>query len=1201
MIRNFFAWATRLFICLAASCPTGAALAATVEWSALPNRERISISLAKDEGSIGDVSRNGATSLRLNLKDAKNAQGVLEDLALISPARAQYFSHSAPSGGALNIAVKNQAFGYIVNRNSPVSVDIDIFHDPTGAQWQDISQTTTNPPAQAPGAATPPAAENKTVSSQPERPVQPERTNPQTALPETPKPETPKPEKPKSEAPKAENAPDSMPAKESAGSGPGQTVSQTPLLSVSGSAPRQTPAAPPARGTGPGQAARETGGGPIVINNSPAPAQNGSGDRSNGGKNSNSQAATKPQPTPEPPVPPRTSAPETAVKPAQPPIPPEIPGPAAQLPVMTPPAPSADGPETSKKTSPAPGETAVPAAAPAAQAQPVQSSDVPPPAKPQIVKPLLETVRPDGSLVRFKATDRPLPDSPAVSPGGTLERGAKTPAAPAQPSGKTVEASPAPDGAQQNGTQNASSTLVQAGQKIPLKPGGQENVSGSAAQVPAGQLSQNAPASSGGHSSVQAAGTGGGHAASPMPEAKPDAKQEVIYIDAQGNPVPPPPDPAEVLKNVETQIGEGKFSDALTSLEELLRNPLLEDKKQREQALHRRADMIFALHKADPVENFAAIENSTMAAINYNLDSPRNAAAYLRLGYIYLAAGNRSMSDAYFNLLRKKFPDDAEVPLSYFYVADYLMRRGDYQAAADQFSHIVDAYPDSQYTRDAAIGLGRAYHALGYADQALSMVNFIEGRWPDYYLEYPPVLAMTGDVLSRAGEKERAALSYWTYYNLMPNAPDADIVLTRIGDIYYSMKQKEAAQEVYAEVLQRFPDTDAGLVAKMRLAEDGIYDSPRPAEIFPVFDRSIALRPTEVYEEIIKKHPNSQLVPIARLKLAMWHLWEKKYADALEQCSILAQTPNLDPVLAARAREVAMQAFSVMTSERVADQVYAPVRDLWERYPILSEQANELDPASRVGLATSMVMNKNPDGALLILEPLFLSKQPQYSEMALSLALSIFLEHEQWQKIEETAARIELWELTPELQTQLDYALALAYENMDKRAQASVIWKKLHSNSMLTKQQQAYIFYFLSRSSRDLQDFETAYNVGCDSLTLLLELAEEKPEKADNDKIQNLLNMLMDLANIAGKSLEALDYANMLQKYVQPGSEEYLSLQYNRAKIYRNRGDMENWRAIMAELSGKYPATMYGRMAASALREYDLRKNAAGFSSTGEI
>jgi outer membrane protein assembly factor BamD (BamD/ComL family) len=113
------------------------------------------------------------------------------------------------------------------------------------------------------------------------------------------------------------------------------------------------------------------------------------------------------------------------------------------------------------------------------------------------------------------------------------------------------------------------------------------------------------------------------------------------------------------------------------------------------------------------------------------------------------------------------------VPLSYYYWGDYYFKKGDYQNAADQFQYLVQVYPDSKFVREASVSLAHSLRKLGYDKQAAQIVDFIEKRWPRFYVEYPPILRLSGDVAFATQDWKKAKDDYWLYYNLAPTGEDA--------------------------------------------------------------------------------------------------------------------------------------------------------------------------------------------------------------------------------------------------------------------------------------------------------------------------------------------------------------------------------------------------------------------------------------------
>ena len=661
-----------------------------------------------------------------------------------------------------------------------------------------------------------------------------------------------------------------------------------------------------------------------------------------------------------------------------------------------------------------------------------------------------------------------------------------------------------------------------------------------------------------------------------------------------------PPSLNELLSVLRETLGKNDHASALSQAEALLGRDDL-TREQREEMLHIKAETLFSEHKDDLTSFYTPISDATTQAINFNMNSPRTAGALLRLGYMNLKVNNIPEANANFNLLRRRFPDDANVPLSYYYWGERYLEQDDLQKAADEFQIVLQKYPNSLYAREAALGLARSFYRLEYYDQAYTIVKYMEKRWERFYLDSPPFLKMMGDVAYRLDKPGESLEYYWLYMNLTPNGEDADIILTRIGDIYSARRETVAAREMYQESIWRFPDRDGGLIAMMRLAENSINDNPSIAGMLSVFDEPLNFEALRVYQTIIAEHSQSGLVPLAKIKLAMWHLWKREFTAALDEVSdFLQKYPENE--LASRAKEIAIQAFSVLSSNSVEEGNYSRMHEIWERYPIVHDQGELLSPGNRIALGVSYWKDGKPNEALDAVTPFFLGKRvPEYSEMALSLVLSIYLEFDQWQSILKVADKVELWEINNDTRRQLDYALALAYENLSLTAKAWPIWQKLYDSNELPPTQQAYATFFLARHMEKERDLEKAFSLGKEALGKLREEAKRGDNPSDINKIKSQLASLIDIAETAGHLREALGFAEQYLQYPGEDETERTSVRYRMARIHKKQGNLDSWRKILTELAAKNPDSVYGKIAASELKAAAITEDATRFSPTGKL
>ena len=1187
-------------LCLAACLLIGApsALAATLEWQALPDRERVSITMGESGGLAGAIGRIAPTGVIIPFTDVPAGLHVGKP-----PEGAAIFQGTKQQGRALVLVTQTPEFGFVVTRQTNAEIVVDFFRNPLGARWKptQASPTTEVAPNILLGPIADPDAATRSLQADPQGQT-PESAAMQADL----------------EARYAE-----MQAVLE-GTPPAETAPQTPApVPTPGPAPEPNPApvptpAPPAQAPvqPPVQPAEAAGA------DAPEPAP----------------ALPNELPPPVKPVVVLSGSPLHATRSTQmlgqEPDPLQAPGVAGgeTLPPDAAQAPDQSGQPTGLDAAPvqppeqAAGQTAGQAAGSDISIAPIVDSRAQTAARsaplPQPQPPLASATLSGAGTAAVSGVISPEGAQPSLQP--QTQPAAQPPAPPSvqqsaqQPSpGQTVPAAPAAQ--QQPAVPAEAPTETPPAQAAPaydpaapLPPGvgvrqrpglyGGSINTGGLDTIPQGDFSSARPAPPVAQGSVSAPvrPVSAEEALRPPVETPQEPPKEIVYTDAEGNPVEPPPNPAALMPEIVEHVKAGQFQEALDKATALLERGILTP-EQREEMLHVRAEMLFAVNKDNLAEHYLAISDASTQAINFNQKSWRNAAALLRLGYMNLKLNKIPEAEARFNMLRRLFPDDENVPLTYYYWGDYHFGRGELQRAADEFQYVLQQYPNSRYARESALGLARSFYQLGYYEQSYNVVDYIERRWERFYVQYPPFLNMMGDVAYRLNRLDVALKNYWLYLNLEPKGAEADIILTRIGDIYAQQREKVAARELYNESMHRFPDKDGGLVAMMRLAEEGVNDDPTIAGMFSLFDGPYSLAPVEVYRAIITKHPESALVPLAELKLALWHLWNKDYTQALDMLSALEQKYP-DHELAPKAREIALQTFAVIAAESRQDQRFGRMRDLWEKYPIVRGQEETLNPESRITLGVSYRQDGNPNEALKVVEPFFLgNKIPEYSEMALSLVLSIYLEHDQWESIREVARRVETWELGEDSKRQLDYSLALAAENLGESGQAAPIWQRLYDSGKLPPAQMAYAAFFLARDAERARELEKAYHLGSEALSRLMTQVERTPNAADVGKIQTQLASLMDVAETAGRLREALGFAEQYLQYIPPGDGERQAVRYRMARIYKKQGDNETWRKLLGEITAEAPDSVYGRLSASELNAANLAQDAAQYSPTGQL
>jgi len=698
-----------------------------------------------------------------------------------------------------------------------------------------------------------------------------------------------------------------------------------------------------------------------------------------------------------------------------------------------------------------------------------------------------------------------------------------------------------------------------------------------------------------------AAPTGAAQTASPAPPSGPDAAQAVPAAP-DGETAASPEEPGETeLTQVESE-NEGMLmaaqakrllgdnAEALPMLEALKgRNTLTPE--MREEVLYTLAETVYDMNKADPLAHFDTIQAAFQEALNFNAKSSHIPGALLVLGMLNLKAGNIPEATAYFNILRKRYPNDENIPLIHFYWGEHYFEKGDYQKAAKEYQELIQRYPESRFVREASMGMAKSLVRLGQYKEAWQIADYIEKRWPRYYTEYPPLLRINGEIAYRLGEFAKSKDYYLTSYNIDPHAEGSDLVLARLGDVASRLGRERESTEFYELAVARFPDAEGGLISKMRLAERGVYDDPSISDMFSAFDKPLQGGPEAIYTQIVRDHPKSPLAPLAQLKLAMWQLFKDRYLQALESATTFEKKFPDNP-LAPRAGEVAAAAFDSMVEPMLRNQQYAQIAELWREHPLLAKNRSIISDKGQLAAALSFLRTGNPQESLRLALPYVTPTQTEPGGNALMLALHIYQEGDAWREILSLIDKVHGWKFTMDQRQRLEYAAAQALEHLGDTVRSRPLWARLAADFSLDASRRAIAMYYQAKEAKAKNDAEKTLVFAQEAVDLMTE------NKIDPEKIADCLNMLVDAARSLGQYPVALDYAERYGKTLPENGPDYAANRLRMAAVYREMGETDKWRTTLEQMRDAMPNTVYGRMAASELSARALEDRANALTRT---
>lgn len=669
----------------------------------------------------------------------------------------------------------------------------------------------------------------------------------------------------------------------------------------------------------------------------------------------------------------------------------------------------------------------------------------------------------------------------------------------------------------------------------------------------------------------------------------------IVYVDEKGNPVGKPPDTTAVIEEAKKNMKAGQVQKAKDLLASLKGHALVPE--QHEEVLYLVSELNEKIYKDHWIEGYEPIITSTNKAMNFDLRSPRVAEALMRLGMVNLRIGNQDEAAGYFGALRRKFPQSEFIPEAYLALGKDQFSKGEYADAVKTFQLILDNYPESKAVQDASRFMAEALFKQGHYSRALILVDFVDRRWPRLYLEDPNYLKMVGDLYSKENRLDDALKSYWTYYNLVPEAKDNHDTLFKIGNSYFRKGMMQAGKDVLKELLKKFPKSESAPKALLTLGEEQIIkENPTIQELVTIFENPSSTIPEIYYKKILEEYPNSPEAQQATIRLAAWKLWHRDIPTAMTMAQQFLDKHPESPY-APRAEEIIARGFDQSFALALQEENYERVLSLWEKYPYLQIAYKDMTDELRVALARAYLNRGDEKKGMDMLEQFLESPQdPNYGDYVYNLYLAHYLRKEDWNNILKLGEKVSSWKLPVSARAQLDYAMAIAAENLGLGNKALPLWERLYQREDIPLYQKAYANYFMARDAERRRDLNAAYKLNLNTLKLFVTLEEERSDKADPERVRESLAALMDVTEVANRFTESLEWADQYAAFVPNTSPDYSGLLFRKARLYRKMGDLSKWKQLLDEIVRREPESVFGRMAASELRTYEVSRDLSRFT-----
>ena len=219
-----------------------------------------------------------------------------------------------------------------------------------------------------------------------------------------------------------------------------------------------------------------------------------------------------------------------------------------------------------------------------------------------------------------------------------------------------------------------------------------------------------------------------------------------------------------------------------------------------------RADALFYQHSKAIVPVFLDVMEKYQRAVDLYPDSDQVPWAFVQMGKASMLTGEPYRAAGYYQLVTEDYPRSEYVPLALVDQGRAYISQGKYLKALDEFRKVATDFPDSRYRKDADWGQAQALFGMSRYERASLLLKDMDRRFPEAaHTRSPSLLYYIGEAEFQMKNYLQARRYFLWALNIMPNIPDNDIILARVGDTYQYEGAFKAAKEIYRQVIELYP------------------------------------------------------------------------------------------------------------------------------------------------------------------------------------------------------------------------------------------------------------------------------------------------------------------------------------------------------------------------------------------------------------
>lgn len=237
------------------------------------------------------------------------------------------------------------------------------------------------------------------------------------------------------------------------------------------------------------------------------------------------------------------------------------------------------------------------------------------------------------------------------------------------------------------------------------------------------------------------------------------------------------------------------------------------------EALYNEADAYFEAHQQETVRHASHILDLYLNALKADPRSSRAPGAFYRSGLIYADIGNLKKAEKYLQQVISVGPEHPLSAKCWLKLGEIYHQRESYVEAIEAFRFALRGRLEKEDRLEAYYCLGRDLNVVGAGKEAMEALQQCFAEDPTYYLKKPDLLKYLGESYFSLKQFDKSMDLLFRYLNLAWEAPDRDLVLAKIAEIFLNQGEQKLAGKVYTHIQRHYPDSEGDIISKIRNAE----------------------------------------------------------------------------------------------------------------------------------------------------------------------------------------------------------------------------------------------------------------------------------------------------------------------------------------------------------------------------------------------